>query len=166
MVLIKKGTIAAAFVAVSMSFGHAAFAQQATTPKTEQKQQQPTSKFSEADLKKFVEANTSVTEIQKASRDSLIAAIEDENLTVDRFNELAKAHQAQKLEEVAEDKEEISAFSNAAQRVVKMQPETKEKVQAAIEEEGLTVEQYEKIMAAYEKDPAVQAQIQAVVNEE
>ncbi|MFD3001652.1 DUF4168 domain-containing protein [Pontibacter toksunensis] len=163
MVLIKKGTIAAAFVAVSMSFGHAAFAQQATAPKTEQ---QTASKFSEADLKKFVEANTSVTEIQKASRDSLVAAIEDENLTVDRFNELAKAHQAQKLEEVAENKEEISAFSNAAQRVVKMQPETKEKIQAAIEEEGITVEQYEKIMAAYEKDPAVQAQIQAVVNKE
>ena len=142
MVLIKKGTIAAAFVVASMSFGHAAFAQQATTPQTEQ--QQSSQKFSDADLEKFVEANTSVTEIQKASRDSVIAAIEDENLTLDRFNELAKAHQAQKLQEVAENTEEIAAFSNAAQRVVKIQPETRERVQEAIKEEGLTVEQYEK----------------------
>ena len=166
MALIKKGTFAAALVVASMSFGHAAFAQQATTPKTEKKQKKSASKFTEADLKKFVDANTSVTEIQKASRDSLVAAIEDENLTLDRFNELAKAHQAQKLDEVAENTEEIAAFSNAAQRVVKMQPETREKVQEAIEEKGLTVEQYEKIMSAYENDPEVQAQIQAVVNKD
>ncbi|GAB3536707.1 hypothetical protein GCM10027443_27710 [Pontibacter brevis] len=165
MVLIKKGTLAAVVVAASMSFGQAAFAQQAATPQTET-QQQSAQEFSDADLEKFVEANSTVTEIQKASRDSLVAAIESENLTVDRFNELAKAHRAQKLEEVAEDTEEISAFSNAAQRVVKIQPETRERVQEAIEEEGLTVEKYEKIMAAYESDPAVKAKIQEVVSKD
>ncbi|WP_162054306.1 DUF4168 domain-containing protein [Pontibacter pamirensis] len=166
MVLIKKGTIAAAFVVASMSFSHAAFAQQATTPQTETQEQASAEEFSEDVLEKFVEANSTVTEIQKASRDSLISAIESENLTVDRFNELAKAHQAQKLEEVAEGTEEISAFSSAAQRVVKMQPETKERVEEAIQEEGLTVEQYEKIMAAYQSDPVVKAKISAVINKD
>lgn len=166
MVLIKKGTIAAAFVAASMSFGSAAFAQETATPQAETQEQASADEFTEAELVMFVEANSTVTEIQKASRDSLVAAIEDENLTVDRFNELAKAHRAQKLEEVAENPEEISAFSNAAQRVVKMQPETKEKVEEAIEEEGLTVEKYEAIMAAYQNDPAVKAKISAVINKD
>jgi len=165
MVLMKKGSIAAAFVAASICFGPAAFAQQAsTTPAAESAQQQTTQQFSDDELKSFVEANTKATEIQKEGREAVVAAIEGQNLTFDRFNEMVKAHQEKRLKEVAEDPKEIAAFSNAAQAVVKIQPETKEKVEAAIKEEGLTVEKYETIMKAYEQDEAVQAKIREIVN--
>ncbi|RDV16037.1 DUF4168 domain-containing protein [Pontibacter diazotrophicus] len=162
MVLIKKGTIAATLLVASMSFGHAAFAQQETTPQTET-QQQDAQEFSDADLEKFVAANSQVTEIQNESREALVNAIEEQDLTLDRFNELAKAHQQQQLQETAENPEEIAAFSNAAQQVVKIQPEAKEKSDEAIKEHGLTVEQYEAIMQAYEQDPAVKAKVQQLV---
>ncbi|PRY08838.1 uncharacterized protein DUF4168 [Pontibacter ummariensis] len=164
MVLIKKGTLAAALVAATLSFGHAAYAQD--TPSNQTEAQQTTQKFSEEELEKFVEANTKVTEIQKEGREGIVAAIEEQKLTVDRFNELAKAHRAQKLEEVAENPEEISAFSNAAQNVVKLQPETRDKIQQAIVDSGLTKEKYDTIMQAYESDPEVQVQIRRIVHAE
>lgn len=159
MVLLKKGTIAVALVMSSLCFGHEAFAQEAAASQTAQSAQS----FSNADLKSFLEANSKATEIQKESRTALVAAIEEQDLSVDRFNELAKAHREKKLEEVAENPEEISAFSNAAQTIVQLQPETRQKVKEAIEEEGLTMEEYNDILTAYKEDPAVQAQIREVL---
>ncbi|MDX5422426.1 MAG: DUF4168 domain-containing protein [Hymenobacteraceae bacterium] len=159
----KKGTIVAALVMGSMCFGHAAFSQETPTPQTETQQAQGPQEFSDAELESFIKANTSATEIQKASRDSIVAALEEENLTLERFNELAKAHRQKQLEEVAEGPDEIASFSSAAQQIVKIQPETKEKTQQAIEEEGLTVERYEAIMKAYQEDPAVQAKVRQLV---
>ncbi|RIJ34069.1 DUF4168 domain-containing protein [Pontibacter oryzae] len=159
MVLLKKGTIAAALVMTSLCFGHEALAQEAAGPQTEQSEHS----FSNQDLKNFLEANTKATEIQKESRTALVAAIEEQDLSVDRFNELAKAHRQKKLEEVAENPEEISAFSSAAQTIVQLQPETRQKVKEAIEEEGLTMEEYNNILKAYKEDPAVQTQIRKVM---
>ncbi|WP_299757948.1 DUF4168 domain-containing protein [uncultured Pontibacter sp.] len=163
MVFIKKGTIAAAFVAATMCFGSAASAQDAAATPDGAAQEQAEQQYSEEDLQKFVDANSSVTEIQKASRDTMVAVIEDNSLTLERFNELAKAHRSKKLDEVAENPEEIAAFSTAAQEVVKLQPETKDKIQQAVEEQGLTMDKYNALMKAYREDPAVQQQIRKIV---
>ncbi|OKL39719.1 DUF4168 domain-containing protein [Pontibacter flavimaris] len=165
MVFIKKGTIAAAFVAATMCLGSAAYAQEAAATPDGAGQEQATQQYAEEDLRKFVDANTSVTDIQKASRDTMVAVIEENSLTLERFNELAKAHRAKKLEEVAEGPEEISAFSNAAQEVVKLQPENKEKIEAAVQEHGLTMEKYTALMKAYKDDPEVQNQVRKIVAE-
>ncbi|GAA4430488.1 hypothetical protein GCM10023188_17200 [Pontibacter saemangeumensis] len=164
MVLMKKGSIAAAFVAASMCFGPAAFSQQATASSTETAQAQAEQKFSDEELKSFIAANTKATELQKQSREAVVAAIEENNLTSDRFNELVKAHQQKKLDAVAKNPEEVAAFSKAAQAVVKIQPETKTKIEQAIKDEGLTVEKYETILQAYEKDEAVQESIRRIVH--
>ncbi|MHA6248750.1 DUF4168 domain-containing protein [Pontibacter sp. CAU 1760] len=159
----KKGSIVAAVVVASMCFGPAAFSQ-TTTAQGNATQEQNDSPFSQEELKSFVAANTKATKIQKESRESLIAAIEAEELTVDRFNEMAKAHREKKLKEVAENPEEIAAFSNAAQAIVKLQPETKEKIKQAIEGEGLTMEKYDTIMKAYEQDEDLQVEIRRIVH--
>ncbi|MCJ8167324.1 DUF4168 domain-containing protein [Pontibacter sp. E15-1] len=162
MVLMKKGSIAAALFAASMCFGTTAFAQQETTPATESAQ--ASGQFSKEELKTFLQANTNATKVEKEGREALVAAIEEESLTVDRFNELAKAHRQKKLKETAENPEEIAAFSNAAQAIVKLQPEVREKVQAAIEEQGMTMAQYKTILKAYEEDEDLQLEIRRIVH--
>ena len=162
MVKMKKGSIAVAFVAASMCFGPAAVAQQASA--TETAQEQAEQKFSEAELKSFIAANTKATEIQKEAREAVVAAIENEGLTSDRFNELVKAHQQKKLETVAKSPEEISAFSKAAKAVSLIQPDKKSKTEQAIQDQGLTVEKYETILKAYEQDEAVQESIRRIVH--
>lgn len=166
MVLMKKGSIAAAFVVASMCFGPAAFSQEASASAPATTQQQAEQKFTDDELKSFIAANTKATELQQESREKVVAAIENESLTSDRFNELVKAHQENKLKEVAKSPEEISSFSKAAKAVVLIQPETKGKIEQAIKDEGLTVEKYETILQAYEKDEAVQEQIRRIVHTE
>lgn len=166
MVSMKKGSIAAAFAAASLCFGPAALAGRVTSAPAETSPQQTEQKYSEEELKSFVEANTKATEVQKEGREEVVAAIEEQELTFDRFNELAKAHQQKKLKETAKSPEEISAFSNAAQAVVRIQPETKEKVKKAVEETGLTMEKYEAILKDYEQNETVKAQVQAIVSKQ
>ncbi len=164
MVLMKKGSIAAAFVAASLCFGPAAFSQQATASSATTAQQQAGQKFTDDELKSFLAANTKATEIQKEAREAVIAAIENESLTMDRFNELVKAHQQDKLKEVAEGPEEISSFSKAAQAVALIQPDKRGKIEKAIKDEGLTQEKYDALLQAYEKDKAVQERISRIVH--
>lgn len=160
----KKGTIAAALLVASLGFGQTALAQDATAPQTETNAQDDVP-FSDDDLRKFIKANTTAVELEKEGRQAVVDAISEANLTLERFNELAKANRAKKLEETAESPEEVSAFSGAVQKIVKLQPETKGKVEKAITDEGLTVAKYETILAAFQKDVAVQTKVKLLLQE-
>ncbi|WP_299823950.1 hypothetical protein [uncultured Pontibacter sp.] len=164
MVLLKKGTIAAAVIVASVFAGQAASAQDASTPIT--KEQLEAVEFSDDELRKFIKANGAAVEVQKEGRDAVVTTIEEANLTVDRFNELAQANKQKKLDEVATDAKEKEAFANAVKAVVKLQPENKQKLEKAITDEGLTLEQYDKIHAAFQKDVAVQAKVQLLMQEQ
>jgi hypothetical protein len=160
----KKGTIAAAAIMASLTLGHTAFAQDETSaPQTQE--QQDSQKFTDSDLEKFIEVNSTVTELEKEGRQAMIAAIKEANLTVARFNELAQAHRKNKLEETAESKDEVSAFGTAARNLAKVQPETKKKIEEAVQEADLTMEMYETIMAAFQKDPAVEMRIKKILSD-
>ncbi len=162
----KKGTLAAALLMASFSFGQTAFAQDATAPQTETQEQQDEAKFSDDELRKFINANTVAVELQKEGRQAVVDAIEEANLTLDRFNELAKANRSKTLDEVAENKEEIKAFGDVVRKVVKIQPDTKQKIAKAITDEGLTLEKYESILAAFQEDLAVQTKVKLLLQTE
>lgn len=161
MVLLKKGTIAAAFVVASVFAGQAASAQDAPAPVTQE--QLDAVEFSDDELQKFIKANTAAVELQKEGREAVVSTIEEAGLTLDRFNELAQANREKKLDEVAKDDKEKSAFGDAVRAVVKLQPENKQKVDKAITDQGLTLEQYKKIHAAFQKDKAVQTKVQLLL---
>ncbi|MEJ8803515.1 DUF4168 domain-containing protein [Pontibacter sp. H249] len=164
MVLLKKGTIAAAFVVASVFAGQVAFAQDATEPITQE--QLDAVEFSDDELQKFIKANTAAVELQKEGRDAVVTAIEEAGLTTDRFNELAQANRQKKLDEVAKDDKEKEAFATVVKNVVKLQPENKQKVEKAITDEGLSMEQYEKINSAFQNDKAVRTKVQLLLQEQ
>nr|WP_255709896.1 DUF4168 domain-containing protein [Pontibacter harenae] len=95
----------------------------------------------------------------------MIDIIKEEDLEVSRFNEIAQAHRQQTIDELEVSEEEMTSFNNAAQQIVEMQPTAKQEVDDAIEAEGLTVERYEEILEAYEKDPEVKAKVQAIIQQ-
>ena len=161
MVLLKKGTIAAAFVVASMFAGQAAFAQDTEAPVTQE--QLDAVEFSDDELRKFIKANTAAVELQKEGRENVVSTIEEAGLTVDRFNELAQANREKKLDEVAKDDKEKEAFGNVVRAVIKLQPENKAKVEKAITDAGLTLEQYGKIHSAFQKDKVVQTKVQLLL---
>lgn len=132
---------------------------QQTTPQTAPKQ----AAISDADIKLFVDASTRLMELQQQSEQAMLGILQEEKLSVEKFNDLAQAHQQQKLAEAEATAEEKAAFNKAIQRMMEMQPDIEKNLQTAIQKDGMTVERYEQIMLAYQQDPAVQAKIQKLM---
>jgi hypothetical protein len=157
-----KGILVTASIIASLSIAPAAIAQQ-VTPQPKQSPQQETGDFSNTELQQFVKANERAFVVQQESEKKMMGIIEEEKISLERFNEIAKAHQEQKAEEVQASKEEVEAFTKAAQRIVELQPEIHQNMVRAIEQDGLSVETFEKIMVAYQQDPTLQAKVQKLL---
>ncbi len=106
---------------------------------TSSQPQLKTEDISDAELKQFVQASAKAAAVQQESQKAMVAVVEEEKLTVEKFTEMAKAHQEQKLGEVKASPEEKAAFSKAAQRIMEMQPQIEQSMQQAIEKEGITL---------------------------
>lgn len=155
-----KATAVAGLVVGMVSFGGNAMAQQAAPQKAPQQQTQA---ISDADIKLFVDASTRLMELQQESEQAMMTILQEEKLSVDKFNTLAQAHQQQKLAEAEGTAEEKAAFNKAIARMMEMQPEIEKNMATAIQKDGMSMERYEQIMMAYQQDPAVQAKIQKLM---
>jgi hypothetical protein len=146
----------------SVGVGQAALAQQADTPQLEVKADE---RFSETELKQFLDANSKVTALQKEGQQNMLRIIEEANLDVEQFNKFAQAQREEKLNETGASPEQLAAFDKAAQQIVEIQPAVKENVKKAIEEAGLTEEKYKAIVTAYQQDPAVKAKVHELMGQ-
>jgi predicted restriction endonuclease len=151
-----KKILLGAFLLTATCYGQAAFAQQTDLPQQEVQQEE---KFSETELKQFLQANTKVTTIQKEGQQTMLKLIEEANMDVEQFNKFAQAQREQKLDDIGATPDQLAAFDKAAQQIMEIQPAVKENVKKAIEEEGLTEDQYRAIVTAYQQDEAVKAKV-------
>ncbi|MDX5418746.1 MAG: DUF4168 domain-containing protein [Hymenobacteraceae bacterium] len=162
-----KATAAAGLVLGMVSLSGTADAQQKNLPKQQTKPQvapqQQAQDISDADIKLFVDASTRLIDLQQENEKAMMAILEEEKLSIDKFNTLAQAHQQQKLAEAEATAEEKAAFNKAIQRMMEMQPDIEKNMQLAIQKDGMSMERYEQIMMAYQQDPALQAKIQKLM---
>jgi hypothetical protein len=161
-----KRAIVPALLLGLVSFADAALAQIAP-PQTQPKpqQQQVATDFSEAELKQFVDASTRLLDVQKEGEKAMITILQEEKLEVEKFNQLAQAHQQQKLNEAGATPEELAAFNKAAERIIALQPEMEKSMAQAIQKDGMTLDKYEQIMLAYQQDPAIQARVKKMMEQ-
>ncbi|MEK6476276.1 DUF4168 domain-containing protein [Catalinimonas sp. 4WD22] len=129
-------------------------------------QQQPVKEnFTDEELKTFIQANKSVVQVQQAAEQKMIQAIEETEMDVNRFNEIATAQQDPQADAEAS-ADEMATFNEAAQKVMNVQRETQSEIAAAVEEEGMEFDEYRQIMMAYQNSPKVQQQITKLIEEE
>ena len=121
----------------------------------------PVEDYTDAQLKQFAHAVQNVLSIQESSQDEMMTRIEENDLTVDRFNEMLMQGQQEGQGAIDATEEELLAFTNAMNEVQQLQQQMQMDMMEAITEEGLNVEQYQGIMQAYETDPEVREKIDA-----
>lgn len=129
-------------MAISMS----AFAQTATD-------------VSDEELGQFASAFQQVQVIDQSSQQEMVKAVEEKNLTVQRYNEIQQATQDPSQQIDATD-EELKRVDSVSQGLELIQVKAQEEMQATIIGEGLTVERYQQIIAAIQSDPELQQKIQ------
>ena len=132
-------------------------------------QQQPSTEmradFSDDELKSFVKANEKVMAIQMEGEQKMIKAIEDEGLSLDRFNQiLEQQRDPQRGTETSQ--EELKSFNNAAQVILEENARIEKQMSSSIEEEGIDIETYKQIMVAYQQNRAIQSRVNKMVNGE
>src|SRR5690606_38343927 len=107
-----KGFAVTLLAVGACSISGAAVAQQKPLPKTEQAT--PATSFTDAELKQFANANNRLLEIQKEGEKAMLAILSEEKLSVEKFSEMAQAHQQQKINEVKATEAEFAAFNRSA----------------------------------------------------
>lgn len=157
----KKIILSLAF-ALFFTFG--AFAQvPMQQPQQPQQQQQVPTDFDSQELEEFVDVYIKSTEIQQGNEEEMIQAIENEDLEINRFNEILTVQQQQQsVEDINATPEEMAAFNKAAEKIMAVQQETQAEIQELIESE-MGAEKYQEIASAYQQSPEVQERVNGIL---
>lgn len=128
-----------------------------------QQQQQVQTDFDRQELEKFVNVYIKSTEIQQGNEAEMIQAIEDEDLEINRFNEILTVQQNQQnVEEINATAEEMDSFNKAAEKIMAVQQETQAEIEELIESE-MGTEKYQEIASAYQQSPEVQERVNGIL---
>ncbi len=126
-------------------------------------QQEVKTDFEEEEIEKFVDANLEVTKVQQEAEQEAMAIISENDLEVERFNEIVAIQQGKSDEEATE--EELAAFNAAAQEIMANNQKTQQQMTKVLNENGVTQKEYQQIMMAYQQDEEFRAKVDAVVQE-
>lgn len=163
MLYLQRKTIKNSLIAVCCSL-FLTFGLQAQTP-VNPEQQGADQNFSDNELKQFANAAGKVVVIQQETEQKMIKVIEEEDLEVQKFNEIMEAQQNQQTADIDASKEDLEKFDKAAGKIIQIQTEVQGEMIKAIEEEGLKPEKYEQILLAYQSNPQVRNKVNALIQE-
>lgn len=122
-------------------------------------------KVSDKEVKKFASAVKEVQVINQESQESMMKAVEDSELDIQRFNEIYGAMQDPNTELEASD-EEMEKFNKANTEIANIQTEAQQKMEKKILDQDLTVERYQEINMKVQNDPELMQKIQKLLQEE
>lgn len=114
------------------------------------------------ELKQFASAFQEVQSINQVAQKKMAKTVQEEGLGVQRFNEIQKAQQNPKKDAQLTE-EEQKQYKSATMEIQKIQSKSQKKMQAKIVEEGLSVNRYQEIAMALQKDPELQKRIQKYI---
>lgn len=119
--------------------------------------------FSDDELKNFANAITQVISIQQQGQMQMIEQIEEHDMSVERFNELYMQAQQMPVDDLEVEGEEKESFLEIVDEIENIQMQLESVLVSTIEEEGLSIEKYESIMAEYQQNPELQQRIQQMM---
>lgn len=133
-----------------------------------QSQEQPVSEQQEdvsaEELQQFANVITQLPAIEEKAQLAILQAVQDEGLSPQEYQEMLVAQQnpdAQAAPETTADQKE--SFERAFNQVSEIQETAKEEMQQAVEAEGLELTRFSELSAAIQQDPALQQQLQQIL---
>lgn len=127
-----------------------------------QQQNVPPADYTTEQLETFVKAVLQVMTIQEEGQMRMVTVVENNDLSVDRFNEMLMQAQHQGEESIAGTEEEVDAFHNTINELETMQMQLQEDMMEAITDEGMDIMEYQTIMQAYEVNPELKEKIDEI----
>lgn len=124
-----------------------------------QQQQQMNIDVSDAELEKFASAAQTVQVENQKAQQKMQKVLQDNGLSVQKFQQISRAQQNPNSESNASDKE-MKSFNKASKKIQTIQQKTNKKMEKIIKDEGLTLQRYRKIGMAMRSDQELQQRLQ------
>lgn len=121
--------------------------------------------FSDNELKSFSKVVVEVITIQQNTQREMIAIIQENNLTVPKFNQMMTQAQEHGEEGIEGTEEEKRIFFIVADAFDGIQERMIDDLTKAIVAKGLSLERYEAILQLYQSDPDFQARVHALAEQ-
>lgn len=127
-----------------------------------QSEQQERGEISNQELEQFLSIVQQVRTITQSAQQEMITSLQEEEMDIQRFNEIMQAQQAGNQEVEATEKE-MQKFKEANQQLEGIQQKAEKEMKEEIRNGGLTESRYETIGMALQKDTVLQKRFQELM---
>lgn len=122
---------------------------------------------SDEELGQLVEVINEIEPIQLQLRDDITEVVEEEDMSLERFEQLMMATQnPQMADQVDASDEEMGKIQNMQPKLMELQGEAQEQMVAKIEEKGLTTDRYQAIIMGAQQDPELGSRVEELLGVE
>lgn len=128
-----------------------------------EQQQQESGDISDNELKEFISLQQTIQEINQQGQQKMVKAIEDHNMTVQRYQEIAKARQQGEEPEMTP--EESKGFKAADKVVTEEQQNMQTSMDESFDGSDMTKERYIEINRSVSQDAALQERMRNLQQE-
>jgi hypothetical protein len=162
----QKMTISSAilFLAFSMVFS-LPFKAFSSFDEPDEPEEEVTFRFSQEQLLNFFDANQEISAMQREMQQKMAETVEKHDLTLERFNQIARASQIGALTVGTFTDDEINAFNQVGPQISQIQREQQGMVGKILEEKGFTTILYQEILTDYRRDENLQAHVRDLLRE-
>lgn len=125
------------------------------------------SEVSDDEISKLVSTIFDLEPIQIHAQEQIQEALESEDISIERFQQMMMAMQNPQLaDEINITEEEMAKLETIQPALIEIQGEADREMVEKIEENGFTMERYRSIVMAAQQDPELMSRIEALLEEE
>ncbi|HAJ99596.1 MAG TPA: hypothetical protein DCM62_06190 [Bacteroidales bacterium] len=121
--------------------------------------------FSPEHLLNFFDANQKISPLNRTTQERINQTVAERNLSMERFNQIARASQIGELANGIFTEAEIAAFNEAAPLVTAIQREMQDTMRSLLDAENLTMEKYQQILGEFRANQALQEHVRNLLRE-
>lgn len=122
---------------------------------------QGATEVSKEELKKFVDIQLIIQEMNQEIQPMMLEAIEDNGFDPQRYIELNQADEMG--QEMDASKDEIERYQMAKESIQELQRDANQQIADSVEESGLDMDRYQEINMAVQRDPQLQAKMMEIM---
>ncbi len=123
---------------------------------------QTSNPVSDEELGQFVECYKSMLDINETAQGKMLEAVEEGDMTVERFNEIAESQENPQAN-VTMDEAENAKYNAIIEDLMKVQMQTQSQMEKVIEDSDLSVDRYQEISLELQSNQELQMRIQMML---
>jgi hypothetical protein len=124
-----------------------------------------TFRFEDQVLLNFFDANQEISQLQRQIQERMAETVGQLDLTLERFNQIARANQIGALQGGAFTDDEINAFNQLGPQISQIQREQRTMITTLLEEKGFSTTSYQEVLNEYRTDQDLQTHVRELLRE-